>query len=143
MATSHMNTTGRRERTDIHVRAVDRRAPPQRESPVGDLIETASLRVRQLLVLHGLLKTRSFFPKQALPRREVGACVETVAKPPRLAPATRRRSDSLVDGVTVSESRVDAIFTKLKLRNSKKMTLSQHHAGSTKSVGSGLSLIHI
>ena len=46
-------------------------------------------------------------------------------------------SDGHLDGVTVSESRVDAVFTNLKLRNSRKLTLSQHHAGSTKSVGSG------
>ena len=36
---------------DVHVRAVDGGRPPQREPPVGDLVETAPLRVRQLLVL--------------------------------------------------------------------------------------------
>ena len=72
MATSHMNTTGRRERTDVHVRAVDRRRPPEREPPVRDLVQAAPLGVRQLFVLHGLLETRSFFPEEALPRREVG-----------------------------------------------------------------------
>ena len=32
----------------------------------------------------------------------VRTCVDTVATPPRLAHTTRRRSDSLVDGVTVA-----------------------------------------
>ena len=36
---------------DVHVGAINRRRPPQREAPVGDLIETAPLRIRQLLVL--------------------------------------------------------------------------------------------
>ena len=85
MATSHMNTTGRRERTDIHVRPVDRRRPPEREAPVRDLVQATSLGVRQLLVLHGLLEAGSLLPKQALPRREVSTCVnhETAAARPR------------------------------------------------------------
>ena len=41
---------------DIHVGAVDRRAPPQREAAVGDLVEAAALRVGELLELHRLLK---------------------------------------------------------------------------------------
>jgi len=36
---------------DVHVGAVDGGRPPQREPPVGDLVQTTALRVRQLLVL--------------------------------------------------------------------------------------------
>ena len=43
--------------------------------------------------------------------------VETVTTRPRLAHATCRRSDDHEDGVTVASRRVDAIFTKFKLRN--------------------------
>ena len=56
--------------THVHVRAVDRRRPPQREPTVRNLVQTASLRVRQLLVLHRLLETRRLLPEQTLPRRE-------------------------------------------------------------------------
>mmetsp|Transcript_3144 Transcript_3144/g.9017 ORF Transcript_3144/g.9017 Transcript_3144/m.9017 type:complete len:409 (-) Transcript_3144:4863-6089(-) len=62
----------------IHVRPVDRRRPPQREPSIGNLIETRPLRVRQFFVLHGLFKTRRFFPEEALPRREVRALEQRV-----------------------------------------------------------------
>ena len=48
------------------------------------------------------------------------ACVE------RHSHTTRRRSGSLVDGVTVLESQIDAIFPKLKFRKLRKQTLSRH-----------------
>ena len=53
--------------------------------------------------------------------------MDTVTKLPQLSHATRRRSDSLVDGVTVTESHIDAIDAKFKLRNSRKQTLSQYN----------------
>ena len=80
MATSHMNTTGRRERTDVHVRPVDRRRPPEREPSIRDLIQATSLSICQLFVLHGLLKPARLLPKQALPRREVSACVTATSE---------------------------------------------------------------
>ena len=59
---------------------------------------------------------------------DVRACAERpLTKLPRLSLATRRRSDSLVDGVTVMESHIDAIDAKFKLRNSRKQTLSQYN----------------
>ena len=53
------------------------------------------------------------------------ASIHTVTTRPRLALRPRRRSDGHLDGVTVSESRIGAVDAKLKLRNSKKLTLSQ------------------
>lgn len=41
---------------DVHVGAVDGGGPPQREPPIGDLVQPRPLRVGQLLVLHALLK---------------------------------------------------------------------------------------
>ena len=38
---------------DVHIGAVDGGAPPQRETPVGDLVETRPLRIGQLLVPTG------------------------------------------------------------------------------------------
>ena len=57
---------------------------------------------------------------------DVPVSIDGVATRPRLPHATRRLSHGHVDGVTVSERRIDAVDAKLKLRNSKKMTLSQH-----------------
>ena len=49
---------------------------------------------------------------------DVRACAERpLTKLPQLALATRRRSDSLVDGVTVTESHIDAVDAKLKFGN--------------------------
>ena len=36
---------------DVHIGAVDGGRPPEREAPVGDLVQPAALRVGQLLVL--------------------------------------------------------------------------------------------
>ncbi len=95
----------------------------------GPLIQLRALSNKTLAALLVQIKIRV--------RRLEPASNDVVAKLPRLAHAARRRSQSHVDGVTVSESRIGAVAAKLKLRNSKKMTLSQHHAGSTRSVGSG------
>ncbi len=55
------------ERFDInypsYVCPVDGWRPPECEATVGDLIETGSLSVRQLLVLHRLLKTTRLLPE--------------------------------------------------------------------------------
>ena len=52
---------------------VDGGRPPQREPPVGDLVQAGALRVGQLLVLHRLLEAGRLLPEEALPRGEVGA----------------------------------------------------------------------
>eukprot|EP00964_Phaeocystis_antarctica_P078146 scaffold48598_cov65-Phaeocystis_antarctica.AAC.1 len=62
----------------VDVGAVDRGRPPEREAPVGDLVEAGALRVGELLVLHALLEARGLLPEQALPRGEVGALEEGV-----------------------------------------------------------------
>ena len=36
--------------TNVHIGTVDGRAPPEREPPVGDLVETRPLRIGQLLI---------------------------------------------------------------------------------------------
>lgn len=42
---------------DVDVCAIDRRRPPQREATVGNLIQTGSLRVGELLELHRVLES--------------------------------------------------------------------------------------
>lgn len=64
--------------TDVDVGSVDRRRPPQREATIGDLIQTGSLGVGQLLVLHRLFESGSFFPEETLPRGEVSSLEERV-----------------------------------------------------------------
>ena len=59
-------------------------------------------------------------------RRQILCGNDTVTKLSPFTHEARRRSDGRLDGVTVVWHRVDAIDAKLKLRNSKKMTLSQH-----------------
>ena len=49
---------------DVHVRAVDRRAPPEREATIRDLIQTGTLSVRQFLVSHRLFETGRLLPEQ-------------------------------------------------------------------------------
>ena len=64
--------------TDVDVRAIDRRTPPEREPTVRDLVETGPLRVRELLVPHRLLEAGRLLPEQTLPGREVRALEEGV-----------------------------------------------------------------
>ena len=49
-----------------HVRAVDRGGPPERKPAVGDLIQSRSLRVRELLVLHAFFEAGGLLPEEAL-----------------------------------------------------------------------------
>lgn len=74
------STTSTNLETNVDVGSINSWRPPEREAPVGDLIETGSLGVGQLLVLHGFFKTGSFFPKQAFPSGEVGTLEESVFK---------------------------------------------------------------
>ena len=64
--------------TNIDVGPVDRRGPPKRETSVWNLIETRSLGMGQLLVLHGLLEARCFLPEESLPGGEVSSLEEGV-----------------------------------------------------------------
>mmetsp|Transcript_67280 Transcript_67280/g.140139 ORF Transcript_67280/g.140139 Transcript_67280/m.140139 type:complete len:747 (+) Transcript_67280:1153-3393(+) len=63
---------------DIHVRAIDRRRPPQREPAVRNLVQARALRVCQLLELHALLEPACLLPEETLPGWEVGALEECV-----------------------------------------------------------------
>mmetsp|Transcript_17531 Transcript_17531/g.36310 ORF Transcript_17531/g.36310 Transcript_17531/m.36310 type:complete len:226 (+) Transcript_17531:2049-2726(+) len=64
--------------TDVDVGTVDGRRPPERETTVGDLSKTRTLRVRELLVLHALLKARRLLPEETLPSDEVRALEQGV-----------------------------------------------------------------
>ena len=114
--------------TDVHVRAVDRRAPPEREPTVRNLVKTGSLRVCELLVPHRLFEARRLLPEQTLPSREVRALeqgvlentldtsessddVDTVVvELPQLAIVTLRRPPEGVAAKSVS-TRVEWIYT--------------------------------
>jgi hypothetical protein len=50
-------------KSDVHVRSIDSRRPPQSKSSIGDLIQSRPLSVSQFLKFHGLFETRGFFPK--------------------------------------------------------------------------------
>ena len=63
---------------DVDVGAVDGRRPPEREATIRNLVQTGSLSVGQLLVLHRLLEAGSLFPEETLPSREVGSLEERV-----------------------------------------------------------------
>ena len=66
--------------TNVDVRTVDGRTPPEREPTVRDLVKTRPLRVRELLVPHRFLEARRLLPEQTLPRREVRALEECMLK---------------------------------------------------------------
>ena len=63
---------------DIDVGTVDRWGPPQREASIGNLVQTTSLGVRELLESHGLLEAAGLLPEETLPGGEVGALEERV-----------------------------------------------------------------
>ena len=56
---------------DVHVGAVDRGRPPQREAAVGNLVQPRALRVGQLLVLHALLKPARLRAHRGAPQQDV------------------------------------------------------------------------
>jgi len=64
--------------TDVDVRSIDRRAPPQRETTVRNLVETRTLRVGELLVSHRLFETGRLLPEKTLPRREIRSLEQRV-----------------------------------------------------------------
>mmetsp|Transcript_10676 Transcript_10676/g.30496 ORF Transcript_10676/g.30496 Transcript_10676/m.30496 type:complete len:593 (+) Transcript_10676:6123-7901(+) len=63
---------------DVHVGAVDRRRPPQRETTIWNLRQTGTLGIRELLELHAFFETGCLFPEKPFPSWEVGALEETV-----------------------------------------------------------------
>ena len=59
--------------TNVDVRTVDRRTPPEREPTVQSLVETGLLRVRELLIPHRLFEAGRLFPEMTFPGGEVRA----------------------------------------------------------------------
>lgn len=57
--------------TDIDVGTVNSGTPPERESTIGNLVQTGALGVGQLLVSHRLFKSGRLLPEQTFPGREV------------------------------------------------------------------------
>ena len=64
--------------TNVDVCSIDRRTPPESESPIGDLVQTGSLGIGELLVPHRLFEAGRLFPEQTLPGREVRALEQRV-----------------------------------------------------------------
>ena len=64
--------------THIHIGPVDGGRPPQCKSSVWYLIETRSLCMGELLVLHRLFEPGSLLPEEALPCGEICALEECV-----------------------------------------------------------------
>mmetsp|Transcript_25456 Transcript_25456/g.58663 ORF Transcript_25456/g.58663 Transcript_25456/m.58663 type:complete len:336 (+) Transcript_25456:2317-3324(+) len=62
----------------IHIRSVNRWGPPEREASIGDLIQTTSLSVGQLLESHGLFKATCLLPEETFPSGEVGSLEQGV-----------------------------------------------------------------
>ena len=50
--------------TNVDVRTVDGRTPPEREPTVRDLVQTGPLRVGELLIPHRLFETGRLLPEQ-------------------------------------------------------------------------------
>ena len=50
--------------TDVDVGSVDSRRPPKRETSVGNLVQTGTLGVRELLEFHALFETGCLFSSQ-------------------------------------------------------------------------------
>ena len=63
-----------------HVSSVDGWGPPQCETTIWDLVQTGTLRIGKLLVLHRLLKSTGFLPEETLPGGEVGPLEKGVLK---------------------------------------------------------------
>jgi hypothetical protein len=66
--------------TNVHVRTVDRRRPPQCESTIWDLVQTRSLGMSKFFVSHALLETASLLPEETFPSGEVSALEQGVFK---------------------------------------------------------------
>ena len=64
--------------TNVDVCSIDRRTPPESESPIGDLVQTGTLGIRKLLVSHRFFETGRFLPEKTLPSREVSTLEESV-----------------------------------------------------------------
>lgn len=66
--------------TYVYICSVNSRWPPQGKSPIGNLIKPWSLCICQLLILHGLFKTRGFLPKETFPTLEIGGFEKSMLK---------------------------------------------------------------
>ena len=59
--------------TNVDISPIDGWRPPQGKSSIGNLVQTGSLCVGQLFVLHGFFETRCFFPEKTFPCGEIGS----------------------------------------------------------------------
>lgn len=64
----------------VDVGSVDGWRPPQRKTPIGNLVQTGTLGVGQLLVLHRLFETGSLLPEETFPCREVRSWKKSKSK---------------------------------------------------------------
>ena len=51
--------------TNVDVRAIDSRAPPESESTIRNLVQTGTLSIGELLVSHGLLEAGRLLPEKS------------------------------------------------------------------------------
>lgn len=58
-------------KSDIHIRTIDGGTPPQGETTIRNLIQTAALSVRQLLELHAVLEARGTLPENTFRPRNI------------------------------------------------------------------------
>ena len=56
---------------NINISSVDSWRPPESEPSVRDLVQSRSLSMSQLLILHRLLEARSLLPEKSFPSREI------------------------------------------------------------------------
>ena len=64
--------------TDVDIGTIDCRTPPERETTIGDLVETRPLSVGEFLISHRFLETGCLLPEQTLPSGEVRSFEERV-----------------------------------------------------------------
>ena len=95
--------------TDIDVSSVDGRRPPQCEPAIGNLVETRTLSMGQLFVLHRLLEARGLLPEETLPRRKIGPLEEGVFQDPLHAPQSLDHVGTIV--VQIPELSVMALVS--------------------------------
>ena len=59
--------------TNVDISPIDGWRPPKGKSSIGNLVQTGSLCVGQLFVLHGFFETGCFFPEKTFPCGEIGS----------------------------------------------------------------------
>mmetsp|Transcript_24497 Transcript_24497/g.79135 ORF Transcript_24497/g.79135 Transcript_24497/m.79135 type:complete len:341 (-) Transcript_24497:2935-3957(-) len=104
-------------KSDVDVRAVDRRGPPEREAAVGDLVQPRPLGVRQLLVLHALFEAAVVHHEKIVAQEPLVAIDEEAVVSLRSV-LLRDRNDAV--GVPVSSG---ASFARLRTRKERRYAL--------------------